>query len=92
MFYFCFIFYFFKGDEEEALFEQEILKFLTSAARSMPLFDINEFWDSDAQIGGLGFGSQPLKSRFLNTDRQRQSTITAAIEAHKAFCPHPKLL
>ena len=87
-----FFVFFFKGDKEEALFEQEILKFLTSVARNMPLFDINEFWDFDAQIGGLGFGSQPLKSRFLNTDRQRQTTITAAIEAHKAFCPRPKLL
>ena len=28
-------------------------KFLTSAARRMPLFDINEFWASDAQIGGV---------------------------------------
>ena len=58
----------------------------------MPLFDINEFWASDAQIGGFGFGSQPLKSRFLNTDRQRQTSIAAAIEAHNAFCPRPKLL
>lgn len=58
----------------------------------MPLFDINEFWDSDAPIGGLGFGSQPLKSAILNIDRQRQTAIAAAIEAHNAFSPRPKLL
>ena len=56
----------------------------------MPLFDINEFWGSDAQIGG--FGSQPLKSTFINIDRQRQTSIAAAIEAQNAFCSRPKLL
>ena len=54
----------------------------------MPLFDINEFGGSDAQIGGFGFGSQPLKSTFINTDRQRQTSI----EAQNAFCSRPKLL
>ena len=54
----------------------------------MPLFDINEFWGSDAQIGGFGFGSQPLKSTFINTDRQRQTSI----EAQNAFCYRPRLL
>ena len=44
----------------------------------MPLFDINEFGASDAQIGGFGFGSQPLKSTFINIDRQRQTSIAAA--------------
>ena len=58
----------------------------------MPLFDINEFGASDAQIGGFGFGSQPLKSTFINIDRQRQTSIAAAIEAQKAFCSRPKLL
>ena len=58
----------------------------------MPLFDINEFWDSNAQIGGLGFGSQPLKSTFLNTDRQRQTNNAAAIEAQNALFSRPKLL
>ena len=48
----------------------------------MPLFDINEFGGSDAQ----------MKSTFINIDRQRQTSIAAAIEAQNAFCSRPKLL
>ena len=40
----------------------------------------------------MNFGSQPLKSTFINIDRQRQTSIAAAIEAHNAFCSRPKLL
>ena len=31
----------------------------------MPLFDINEFWDSGAQIGGLGLDPNLWNPRFL---------------------------